>query len=170
MPTVTLRAQTAADADVLYRIASDLDSWEERGPDRPAPLTREAWDARNSAGQGLSGTVAFVIDADGLPVGSVSLFSFDELARNAEVGIALLTEARGQGIGTAALRQIVEFGFARCNLHRVHLEVIASNAAAIRSYQKAGFVIEGRQREQAWVRGGYEDIVRMGLLRSDPRP
>lgn len=27
----------------------------------------------------------------------------------------------------------------------------------------------GRQREHAWVRGRYEDTVRMGILRSDGR-
>ena len=37
---VTLRTQTDSDADLLYRIASDLDTWEERGPLPPAPLTR----------------------------------------------------------------------------------------------------------------------------------
>ena len=45
--------------------------------------------------------------------------------------------------------------------------MIASNLGAIRVYEKAGFVLEGRQREHAWVRGAYEDIVRMGLLRSE---
>jgi len=47
-----------------------------------------------------------------------------------------------------------------------HLQAIPSNVAAIRAYEKAGFVIEGRQRQHAWVRGTYEDIVRMGILRS----
>ena len=58
----------------------------------------------------------------------------------------------------------LSFGFVRGNLRRVHLEVIASNTAAIRSYEKAGFVVEGRQREHAWVRGHYEDMVRMGAV------
>jgi RimJ/RimL family protein N-acetyltransferase len=55
----------------------------------------------------------------------------------------------------------------RHNLRRIHLQAIASNAGAIRAYEKAGFVIEGRQRQHAWVRGAYEDIVLMGILRSD---
>ena len=55
----------------------------------------------------------------------------------------------------------------RRNLRRVHLEAIASNTGAIRVYEKAGFVHEGRQREHAWVRGAYEDVVRMGILRSE---
>jgi RimJ/RimL family protein N-acetyltransferase len=42
--------------------------------------------------------------------------------------------------------------------------------AALRSYEKAGFVVEGRLREHAWVRGHYEDIVLMAILRSEYVP
>ncbi|WP_052460531.1 GNAT family N-acetyltransferase [Microbacterium gorillae] len=165
---VTLRTRTDADADVLYRIASDLDDWEQRSPRPPAPLTREAYLARLAAGaEGPDAPVQFVVDLDGDAVGSVSLFDIDLLARHAEVGIALSPAARGRGIGTAALRQLIEFAFVRDNLRRVHLQVLASNAAAIRSYEKCGFVTEGRRREHAWVRGSYEDIIVMGLLRAD---
>jgi RimJ/RimL family protein N-acetyltransferase len=55
-------------------------------------------------------------------------------------------------------------------MRRIHLQAIASNTAALRSYEKAGFVVEGRLREHAWVRGGYEDIVLMGILRSERTP
>jgi RimJ/RimL family protein N-acetyltransferase len=80
--------------------------------------------------------------------------------------VALAAEFRGRGIGTEAVRQMVEFAFTRCNLRRVHLQAIASNVGAVRAYEKAGFVVEGHQREHAWVRGSYEDIVLMGILRS----
>ena len=91
------------------------------------------------------------------------------MARHAEVGIGLVAEARGLGHGAAALRLLVEFGFTRRNLRRLHLEVTASNTGAIGSYRKVGFVEEGRQREHNWVRGQYEDEVTMGLLRSEWR-
>jgi RimJ/RimL family protein N-acetyltransferase len=168
-PSVTLRARTEADLDVLFQIAADLDTWEERNPSVPAPMTRGAFDARLAQADAGSSSknVRFVIDVDGAAVGSVSLFEFDELARHAEVGIAVAAEARGKGIGTAAIAQIVEFAFVRCNLRRLHLQAIASNLPAIRAYERAGFVTEGRQREHAWVRGRYEDIVIMGVMRSD---
>jgi RimJ/RimL family protein N-acetyltransferase len=167
--SVTLRPRTEADLDVLFQLAADLSTWEERSPSSPAPLAREAYEARLAeADADASGkNVRFVIDVNGDAVGSVSLFEFDEFARHAEVGIAVVAESRGKGIGTTAISQIVEFAFVRCNLRRVHLQAIASNLGAIRAYEKAGFVIEGRQREHAWVRGRYEDIVIMGLLRSD---
>lgn len=165
---ITLRSRSEDDFDVLFQIADDLDTWEERNAETPAPLNRDTYKARlaqpDADDSGKS--VRFMIDVDGAAVGSVSLFDFDELARHAEVGIALVPEARGNGIGTAAISQILEFAFVRCNLRRVHLQVIESNLGAIRAYEKAGFVIEGRQRQHAWVRGKYEDIVIMGVLRS----
>lgn len=167
-PQVTLRAATDADTDVLYAIASDLDTWEERGPEPPAPLTRAAHLARRERLAGdPNASGAFVIDVAGEAVGSVSMFGRDDLARHAEVGIALLPKVRGRGIGTEALRQLVEFAFVRCNLRRLHLQLIASNAAARRAYEKCGFTVEGHLREHAWVRGSYEDIIVMGLLRAD---
>lgn len=168
-PTVTLRSRTDADTDVLFQIASELSTWEERGPAPPAPVTRGAYEARLAeSDSGDSGSaVRFIVDVDGKAAGSISLFEVDQLARHAEVGIELVAEARGRGIGTTAICQLLEFAFVRCNLRRVHLQAIESNVGAIRAYQKAGFELEGRQREHAWVRGGYEDIVVMGILRSE---
>lgn len=168
---MTLRAPADVDLDVLFRLAADLATWEERNASSPAPLTRAAFDARLARADEdeSTGNVRFVVDVDGVAVGSVSLFEFDQLARHAEVGIALVPEARGRGIGTVAISQIVEFAFVRRNVRRLHLQAIESNVGAIRAYEKAGFIVEGRQREHAWVRGGYEDIVLMGMLRSEWR-
>jgi RimJ/RimL family protein N-acetyltransferase len=169
-PLVSLRRRTQDDLDVLFDIAADLDSWEERNPEAPRPLTREQFDARlartTDADSG-GDRVSFVVDVDGAAVGGASLYNFDSLAHHAEAGINLLPAARGRGIGPAAIRKLVEFGFLRRNLRRIHLQAIASNTAAIRAYEKAGFIIEGRQRQHAWVRGEYEDIVVMGILRSE---
>lgn len=169
---VVLRARTADDFDTLFGLAADLATWEERNPGPPSPLTREAYVARLAArdAEEQADAAAFVVDVDGAPVGTASLFGFDMYARHAEVGITLAPEARGRGIGSEAIRQLVAFGFERRNLRRIHLQAIASNTPALRAYEKAGFVIEGRLREHAWVRGGYEDIVLMGILRSDHPP
>jgi RimJ/RimL family protein N-acetyltransferase len=169
-PNVSLRPRTDNDLDLLFEIAADLDTWEERNPQAPRPLTRDRFDARLARAvdsDAPGDAVSLVIDVDGIAVGGASLFDFDFLARHAEAGVSLVQSARGRGIGTAATIQLVEFGFVRHNLRRIHLQAIASNIAAIRAYEKAGFVIEGRQRQHAWVRGTYEDIVRMGILRSD---
>ena len=163
---VGLRAETSEDEDVLYRLASELATFEERSPAPPAPLTLATYRSRREKGEG-GDDAAFVITLDDEPVGRCQIFGEDKLARNAEVGIALLPEARGRGVGTEALRQLVEFAFVRRNLHRLHLRAINSNAAGLASYRKVGFIEEGRHREHCWVRGRYEDEVTMGLLRSE---
>lgn len=169
-PSTSLRARTADDLDVLFSMAADMDTWEEQNPGAPAPLTREKFDARLARGADSEvpeTTVTFVVDVNGTAVGAASLFNFDSFARHAEAGISLVPDARGRGVGTAAIAQLVQFGFVRRNLRRIHLQAIASNTGAVRAYEKAGFIVEGRQRQHAWVRGTYEDIVLMGILRSE---
>jgi RimJ/RimL family protein N-acetyltransferase len=165
---VTLRAAAESDLDRLYELWSELATWEERGPRPPMALSRADFEQRIRAQWTASSDDAhFVITVGDVVVGRTDLFGVDNLARSAEVGISLHPDSRGKGYGTDALRLIVEFGFVRRNLHRIHLTTIASNARALASYRKAGFVEEGRLREAAWVRGRYEDEVRMGLLRSE---
>lgn len=165
---VELRAQTDEDEPVLYRIAADLASWEQRSARSPEPLTLTAYRQRR-ADPAASDSAAFTITVDGDVVGSCALSHEDPLARHAEIGIALRSERRGQGYGTDALRLLVEFAFTRRNLRRVYLVALASNAAALAAYAKVGFAEEGRHREHCWVRGRYEDEVAMGLLRSEWR-
>jgi RimJ/RimL family protein N-acetyltransferase len=166
--TVALRAQTPEDEDLLFRLQVDLDTWEARSPQPPTPMTLAQYRER-AANPDHQGDAEFIVTLDGTAVGRCLIFREDALSRHAEVGIALLPEARGKGIGTEAMRQLVEFAFIRRNLRRVYLWVLSSNAAGIASYKKLGFVEEGRHREHCWVRGEYEDEVAMGLLRSEWR-
>ncbi|HEY7047726.1 MAG TPA: GNAT family protein [Jatrophihabitantaceae bacterium] len=162
---VTLRTVRPDDLPILYEIEANLDNWEERSPAPPGPLTREQFDERMAR----SGRVDFAITVDDRLVGWCNLMHEDALARHASVGISLVLDAVGKGFGTDALRVLIDYAFVRRNLRRLHLVVVASNERAIASYRKVGFVEEGRLREQAWVRGRYEDEVRMGLLRSEWR-
>ena len=61
-------------------------------------------------------------------------------------------------------RQLVEFAFRDLGLHRVWLQVFATNARALKAYEKAGFAREGRMREGVFVDGRFVDVVAMGIL------
>ena len=54
-------------------------------------------------------------------------------------------------------------------LHRIGLTVFSFNERAIRSYQKSGFVPEGRAREAIWRGGRFWDEIAMSVLVSDWR-
>jgi len=72
-----------------------------------------------------------------------------------------------KGYGADALRIILRFAFTELNLHRVSLSVYANNPRAIRSYEKAGFTLEGRLRQVVHRDGQRADEVFMGVLREE---
>ena len=76
---------------------------------------------------------------DGACVGYLALLKIDWCARVVgNLGIRVHPEHCGQGIGSAMLRAVVDWGF-RCGLATFRLDVAASNRRAIRCYEKTGF-------------------------------
>jgi diamine N-acetyltransferase len=101
-------------------------------------------------------------------VGSTGFHALDWKNRWGEVGIVIgRKDLWGHGYGTDALRTLVRWGFRQLNLNRVFLRVNDDNARAIRSYEKIGFVHEGRLRQDRYHAGRYLDTLLMGILRDD---
>ena len=73
-------------------------------------------------------------------------------------------DAWGRGLGTEVTELMLEHAFTRLGLHRVGLSVFSYNLRAIRAYEKAGFRVEGRQREAILRDGRYWDEIQMGIL------
>jgi RimJ/RimL family protein N-acetyltransferase len=65
------------------------------------------------------------------------------------------------------MRLMLRYGFDTLNLNRIFLRVFASNPRAIRSYEKADFIHEGRMREAEFRNGQYVDVLLMSVLRSE---
>ena len=68
------------------------------------------------------------------------------------------------------MRILQRFAFTELNLERLTLNVFAYNERAQRSYLKAGFQVEGRQRERLRRGSRRQDMIFMGLLRDEWRP
>ncbi len=84
-------------------------------------------------------------------------------AHGGVLGIGLLPQFRGQGIGTNLIRSTLA-ATRTIGLHRVELTVRENNTRAIELYKKVGFVVEGLQRDAVQIDGLYENIVCMALL------
>jgi len=71
---------------------------------------------------------------------------------------------QNQGLGTYLTRSILEKA-KRKGYHKVTLEVVAENLSAIKAYKKAGFVVEGRLREDHFGDDeSYHDVLIMGII------
>lgn len=79
------------------------------------------------------------------------------------LGMGLLGEYRGQGLGRRILEQSLAQAGAK-GLRRVELEVFASNLPAIKLYLGTGFQFEGRKINARFLDGRFDDIIVMGKM------
>lgn len=75
----------------------------------------------------------------------------------------------GKGMGKAALKLMLDFGFNELNLYRIQLNVISYNIPAIKLYESAGFVKEGTLRELVYRDSKRYDLYYYGLLQKEWR-
>lgn len=106
--------------------------------------------------------------ADDRLIGFVALHSIEWTNGAATFSMGIGDPADwGQGYGSDAINLIMRYAFAELNLHRVGVEMIATNASIIRLIERAGFQHEGRMREAVHRDGSRVDLLLMGLLRRD---
>ena len=101
----------------------------------------------------------------------IGTFAFDGIDwrnRSAEFGIMIGEKTYwNQGYGTEAVRLLAQHGFKTLNLNRIFLHVFENNPRAIRAYEKAGFIHEGRERQAEFMDGMYIDVLRMSMLQEE---
>ena len=81
------------------------------------------------------------------------------------LGIGLLPEFRGKGIGRQLMQRGIDAAFA-FGLTRIELTVRERNANAIALYNSLGFEVEGLHRNAVCIGGQYENLYSMALLRA----
>lgn len=106
-------------------------------------------------------------DGDRL-VGSCQLHAIHPVHQSAELQIRIgAADARGRGIGSEATKLLVQFGFQQLGLHRICLQVFATNERALRLYRRVGFREEGILRRAACIDDAWVDVVLMAILHSE---
>ena len=97
-------------------------------------------------------------------IGNIYLRNIDWVHRNAELHIFVAEQKdRGKGYGSAAVRLLSKHAFEDLGLVRIYLHTLASNSAAIKSYERCGFKLEGRLKRHAFKKGAFQDMLVMGL-------
>ncbi len=101
-------------------------------------------------------------------IGNCGVFDLDSVNRSAELGIMIGDKSEwNKGYGAEVMSLLVKHCFETLNLNRAFLRVYTENIRAVRSYEKAGFVLEGRLREAVYKFGKYDDVLIMSVLRSE---
>lgn len=81
--------------------------------------------------------------------------------------IALAPPYRGQSFSAPLMNLILAQAFSHDWVHRADLLVYSHNRAAIRAYERAGFIHEGTRRESTPIEDEIWDTHMMSLLRRE---
>ena len=101
-------------------------------------------------------------------IGQLDLIHIDWPNRVGTIGIVIGTKDNlSKGFGTEAIKLLQKFVFNKLNLNKLELDVRAFNERAIKCYEKSGFKIEGRIRENYFDNGKYTDTIKMGILKRE---
>lgn len=86
-------------------------------------------------------SVMFVAKLDGRIVGDINFTAspWKRVCHRGEIGIAVIQEAWGMGIGTKLMEAALDFAKNTAHAEIVHLEVRSDNIRAIHLYEKFGF-------------------------------
>jgi len=109
-----------------------------------------------------------IVDKDDRILGLVSLTGIDYLNQSAEFHIMIGNEFnQNKGIGSFAVKEMLNHAFNNLNLHRVELTVLDDNKRAQHVYEKCGFIKEGTKRKAAYKNGDFVDMHFYSILKNE---
>ena len=135
---------------------------------RPVSWSEHCQWFESIASQNETHIFSIISKKDDVLIGSCSLRNIFQQAKNAELQIRIGVQYyRNKGYGTSAIKLLLQFGFLDLNLKRIYLNVFSNNLAAIKSYEKVGFIKEGLKRKAVFIEGKYLDVLMMSILDSE---
>jgi aminoglycoside 6'-N-acetyltransferase len=119
--------------------------------------------------QFIGSTLGYVIEVGDEVIGGIQYSEEDDpMYRHAGIDIFLAAASQGRGYGTEAVRVLARYLLFERNHHRITIDPAASNAAAIRTYEKVGFLRVGiMRRYERGPDGTWHDGLLMDLLKEE---
>ncbi|GAA0916003.1 GNAT family N-acetyltransferase [Virgisporangium aurantiacum] len=167
----TLRPWLRTDADAVRAAFATPDMARQAAEPMDSPSAAERWlDARIeefAAGRGWSFAV---VTADDAVLGNVAVTDISRRHDTGWVSYWTAGHGRGQGVATAAVRALADWALGDGRLFRLELGHRTNNPASCVVARRAGFLVEGLERQK--LRYGDErfDVELHARLATDPTP
>jgi spore coat polysaccharide biosynthesis predicted glycosyltransferase SpsG/RimJ/RimL family protein N-acetyltransferase len=155
---VRYRPATRSDAERLLGWRNDpATRTGSRQQHEVGPAEHEEWLARS-----LADPARAILIAE-LPVGPAATVRFDRDGDEAEIGITVAPEARGEGVGAQVIREASELHLhAHPEVRRIRAEVRTDNARSAAAFERAGFARRADDGEFAVFEADAGSLGRAG--------
>lgn len=158
---ISLRALEPDDIDVLYSWENNPENWLISETTKPFSRKVLLDFAENAHDIFADKQLRLIIEDNGLrePIGAVDLFDCDFIHQRAGVGILISHESRKKGSAAEALELLADYARNVLGFYLLSADVMATNEAGIKLFEKAGYVLAGRKR--AWIKTpkGRVDLI-----------
>jgi [ribosomal protein S5]-alanine N-acetyltransferase len=164
-----LRAFRETDLEFLDQLGADPEAlgpfeWAGFGDVR---ANRRRWEQDGFIGTESAALAVELVDGTIAGIASWKVKDYGSPGACYEIGVALLPEHRGQGLGTAAQRLLVDYLFKFTTAHRLEALTDAENVPERKALERVGFKREGITREVFFQNGTWRDHVIYALLRDE---
>ena len=166
--TVYLRALEPEDLDFIHAVENDEEIWAVSNTQTPYSrflIKQYLENAHQDIYQAKQLRLAICQDRSFPAVGLIDLFDYDPRNNRAGVGIIIKSpNARNKGIGSEALRLLVQYAFSQLNLHQLYANIDTGNEPSVALFTNFGFQKIGTKKEWNLVNGKYKDEAMYQLI------
>lgn len=165
---IVLRPLRISDATVLVKYVNDPELTKYLTMTPPLSLMQEEdYVKRTIQGWKSGSDLDWAITLDGKLIGVVVLHHVDKKDMNTELGIWIVREYQGKGIGYESAKLAINFAFSRLRMNRIYYYLMASNVMSKKLIEKLGGKYEGTQRETTRKGGVFYDSCTYGILKRE---
>lgn len=162
-----LRPWRPSDIDSLVRYANNPKIAANLTNQFPHPYTREAGEGFIEMTLKSTPTRIFAIEIEGEAGGGIGLHTQTDIhLKNLELGYWLAEPFWGKGIMSAAIQQMVVYGFEHFDVNRIFARPFGTNIGSQKALEKAGFILEGKFEKTLFKNGEYLDELIYAVRRS----
>lgn len=152
--TFYLRALEPEDLEFIYRLENDEAIWEVSSTQTPYSrfLIRQYLEnAHQDIYEAKQLRLAICKNGSFEALGLIDLFDFDAVNQRAGIGIIIQApENRSKGMGSEALRLLINYAFHKLQLHQLYANIDLGNVASISLFTNFGFQLAGVKKD--WIK------------------
>lgn len=106
-----------------------------------------------------------IYDPDCPLVGTITCTDVNQDQQRCYIGLMIgRKDCWGKGYGTDAIRLVTAYAFNELGMHKCCAGVVAENRGALRSFEKAGYLVEGVLLEHDCYKGIFRDALLLGRI------